>query len=285
MLHPTVHVHNLNIIRTPNISTQLLPPSFAIWKKHDLAVLIYSECISVSPVPIYKFKMLPNVYSRIGQGICIPYLSDTYLNNKTHKILIQRSSTIAEENNKIYLTEISYDNHCIHLNNSSIKLPVLKLKHNCVVLQKEFIKLEEDLNMHYSFTMKPSQPIVFPSITQNILIERENARRMAEQAAEEFLRREIYTTPVATAPPSLSDMSLNKQFIPQHVINTYLQSVLDKKEECPISRVEMNHETICMTHCGHAMCYKDAIEWMKYKQMCPVCRVQCTEKQLQLYKE
>jgi len=279
MLHPTVHAHNLNIIRTPDISTRLLPPSFAIWKKNDLAVLIYSECISISPVPIYKFKMLPNVYSRIGQGICIPYLSDTYLNNKTHKILIQRSSTIAEENNKIYLTEISYDNHYIHFNNSSIKLPVLKLKHSCVVLQKEFIKLEEDLNMHYSFIMKPSHPIVFPSVTQNILIERENARRMAEQAAEEFLRREIYTASVPAVP------AVNKQFIPQHVINTYLQSVLDKKEDCPISCVEMNRETICMTHCGHAMCYKYAIEWMKYKQLCPVCRVPCTEKQLQLYKE
>jgi len=63
--------------------------------------------------------------------------------------------------------------------------------------------------------------------------------------------------------------------IPSHIIAAYIQSLLDKKEVCPITMEPLERDTLYITDCGHAMNRGAAERWITQKKSCPVCRVAC----------
>ena len=168
MLHASVEEHNRKIIQTPDISTYTLPKYFALWRNNhsdnDIcsencrhsAVIIESTCISKNPI-VYDFTIVSDVQKKFGNGSCIPSKNDMWLNNTTHKILIQRPSSFENENNKIYSTEISYYNNYIAIHSTNRYIPVVLLKKKCLVLDSRFIDLEADINTSLRFILRPDR--------------------------------------------------------------------------------------------------------------------------------
>ena len=60
--------------------------------------------------------------------------------------------------------------------------------------------------------------------------------------------------------------------IPEHIMAVYIQSLLDKKEVCPITMEPLQKESLHITSCGHAMSKAAATRWFAQKDSCPVCR-------------
>ena len=69
--------------------------------------------------------------------------------------------------------------------------------------------------------------------------------------------------------------------IPQHILNSYIQSLVDKHENCPVEMSPLTKESTRITPCGHAMSASAAECWITYKHSCPVCREECSIQELQ----
>jgi len=75
-----------------------------------------------------------------------------------------------------------------------------------------------------------------------------------------------------------------QQQIPQYILNGYIDSLVAKKETCPILLTELTLETTHITPCGHALSKEGLDAWLETSESCPVCRSPCTYSQLQYWK-
>ena len=66
--------------------------------------------------------------------------------------------------------------------------------------------------------------------------------------------------------------------IPEHILKIYIQTLLDKKEICPITMEPLQRESLHITSCGHAMSKAAATRWFAQKDSCPVCRAAVKQK-------
>ena len=256
--------HNKTIRAAPGISNQMLPSCFALWRtthsSHTCssscaytAAIVLTTCISINP-PIYNFNLLDSVKVSLEGGVCISSSTNNWFTGQTLKLIIQRPSTFQNEHNKLYLTEVSYDKHYIRLRNSNEKIPVFKLYDKCLILESRFMDLEKEYNASYQFTMKPGQILQFP-----------------------------------LSPTELSDQVLEKTClsssvkIPQHIMNGYIDSLIQKKEVCPATLVELNRKTIHITPCGHPISTEGLI-WITRSNSCPICRSNCRKEDLYTWK-
>lgn len=80
--------------------------------------------------------------------------------------------------------------------------------------------------------------------------------------------------------PIMPLASVHKR-IPQHILNTYIQTLLDKEENCPVEMMPLTKESVRITPCGHALSVSAAECWIAYKHSCPVCREECSLVELQ----
>jgi hypothetical protein len=122
-------------------------------------------------------------------------------------------------------------------------IPVLKLSKPCQTLGRIFTNLADDENSSWRFTCRPG--IFIPD----------------EQAKIPILKPKI----------------------PQHIIDVYIQSLIDKKETCPINMEPLEKGKISITPCGHVMNASSVECWMRANHSCPVCRSPCSAEQLQLH--
>lgn len=83
------------------------------------------------------------------------------------------------------------------------------------------------------------------------------------------------------ASPPVAPLASVQKRIPQHILNSYIQTLLDKKESCPIEMTPLTKESVRITPCGHSMSASAAECWIAYKHSCPVCREQCSVAELQ----
>ena len=128
-------------------------------------------------------------------------------------------------------------------------IPVLKQSEPCQLFGNLFKFLHTDLYESYRFKCTPGTVLVAP----------ENPAGGGGG----------YPIPV------------EKGKVPQHILNVYIQSLLDKEENCPIQMVPLTKETVRITPCGHAMSASAAEYWITYKHSCPVCRQNCSVEELQ----
>jgi hypothetical protein len=73
--------------------------------------------------------------------------------------------------------------------------------------------------------------------------------------------------------------------IPQYIFNGYIESLVTKKELCPILMNELTLASTCITPCNHAMSKEALDSWFETNESCPVCRTQFTMSQVQTYKK
>jgi hypothetical protein len=64
----------------------------------------------------------------------------------------------------------------------------------------------------------------------------------------------------------------NSKIIPEHVAKVYIQSLINKGENCPISMEPLDIKNTFLTSCGHALSQSSADVWFAKNTTCPVCR-------------
>jgi hypothetical protein len=101
----------------------------------------------------------------------------------------------------------------------------------------------------------------------NIEEKRKEVFLQAQQAAREFLYK----------------LHKNNYKIPQCVVNGYIESLIAKREICPISLEPLEKETTLVSPCGHAISHHAVLHWIRGAHSCPVCRAEVLESQLQFY--
>jgi len=120
--------------------------------------------------------------------------------------------------------------------NSEYTIPLLKISDPCQVLSESFYNLNLPENLSYGFELNN----VIPSVSGS-------------------LRSTLQEKP-------------QESKIPSHIMAAYIQSLLDKKDLCPITMEPLERDTLYVTTCGHAMTKSAATTWITQKKSCPVCR-------------
>jgi hypothetical protein len=214
-------------------------------------------------------------------------MEDKWLQYSSHKIIVECPNILPSLHNKFYTTNIIYENHLLQLKNGE-QIPVLKLDNPYMSLGKQFMNFEEDTPMIYHFKLIPLQPLSYPSRDPiHTPLRSRYSRRQAEanisveQSAYSYLNRAIHV--LETIKDDISNEAPIKSTFPQHIINGYIESIIQKKEVCPIIFQELEKSTVCITPCGHAASYDAAKCWIVKKNSCPVCRNTCSISQLQLW--
>ena len=111
------------------------------------------------------------------------------------------------------------------------------------------------------------------------------APRTSLQRPNSPLPIEIIEFPVLVeVPVQQPGLQPQQQQIPQYILNGYIDSLVAKKETCPILLTELALETTCITPCGHALSKEGLDSWFATSQTCPVCRSACLKEQLQVWK-
>lgn len=142
---------------------------------------------------------------------------------------------------------IKYNKVCIGTYGGEI--PLLKLSMPCEVLGPVFTWLHTSAYQSYRFECRTGS--VLPA-------DRE---------------------PIPSAPPVVVN-TLWKP-IPQHIVNTYIEAMIQKQEQCPIEMSPLTKESAVLTPCGHGLSASAAEYWIQDSHSCPVCRLPCSVAQLQ----
>ncbi len=82
---------------------------------------------------------------------------------------------------------------------------------------------------------------------------------------------------VAIPLPKTEFISVGGSSIPKRVLQGYVESLVAKKETCPITMDELTVETACITPCYHVMSLEGAQGWVQAHRSCPICRSACLE--------
>jgi hypothetical protein len=260
---PSLETYNAKIRKTAGISSQPLPSCFALWRtthsSHSCsstctytAILVETTCISTNP-HIYRFNLLDSVKSYLESSLCIQSTQNRWFTGTKLNIIVQRPSTFQNENNKLYLTDVQYDNHYIQLPNSDERIPVFKLRDKCIILESRFIDIEKEEYKSYQYTMKAGMHLGFPS------------------------------DPIEAMPLSLPTIPSSSSNIPQHIINGYIESLVLKSETCPVILDKLICTSTHITPCGHPIS-TEGLTWIHTKKNCPVCRTPCKTEKLYSWK-
>lgn len=127
------------------------------------------------------------------------------------------------------------------------EIPVMKLSSPCEVLGSAFTWLHTEAYADYRFRCQAGS--VLPS-------------------AQEHTPQQVSLTPLWRP-------------IPQHIVNTYIETMIEKQEQCPIEMTLLTKETAVLTPCGHGLSAAAAECWIRDAHSCPVCRLACSVVQLQ----
>jgi hypothetical protein len=320
---PGVETSNNIIMANSQASSIELPKYFAIWRHNQPrendnwnACLIETEKVMENHTnrKIWKFKIIPHPLEfqngMLESAILVHEPNDRWFGGEKHKILVQRSSENFLENNLIQETEILFNKAIIQLPHIYVsylrtisEIPVFKIKNKNRIMPKSFYNLDTTASLcgfKMMFGMEfvnNNQQVVrqAPRVDNELdILRRREAMRFAERSAQEFLQ--TFRPPVATVNPEFQrilelhrnqvtrEMRSSNNTIPQHIVNTYIEGLIQKHECCPITMNEFTKDTTCITPCGHAMLLRSAERWIQDAHSCPVCRLPVSETQLQVWK-
>jgi len=208
---------------------------------HD-AVLITTRRIGFENA-VYETELVEDPITILGDSIVLSSTNDTWFNGNKVAFLLKHGE-------KILSCALAF-NGCI-LDTIHGLIPVLKQSDPCELYGNKFTFLYTDMYQSYRFTCLP-----------NLFL------RAAENPAGGGGAQ------IPIAPP------VQHARMPQHIVNTYITSLLDKNEACPIEMTPLTKETVRITNCGHAMSANAAEYWIACKHSCPVCRQECSLEELQ----
>jgi hypothetical protein len=269
-----------------------LPRTFAVWRcaQEYSAAIVQAVLVNQNT---YRFHILESLQTLVGEATCIPWEDDTWLEDTSKKVMVKRSSGVLERTHEVEMVFLKYV-ICTPL----CFIPVFHITDKFLILGDRFIDLLQQENRSYRMYMRPNTSISYPplplprtpSLRPEILRGRRLALQMADIAAREYLeqtqrqeQRQARTfLQLQHRVQPESEPSILQQ-TPSHILQGFLESILEKKELCPIKMNEMKKETICTTPCGHAMSYEPAVLWLKEHTACPVCRKTCNVSELYRY--
>lgn len=314
--------HNRAILHESAVSHVTLPPMFVLWRhlNHErairngltheqahCAVCIVTERVGSAIHPLWKLTLVEQPLEALGR--CqVSFYPDTCLSGQEHKIIVQRPNPNPDSNNKLFLTNVKHSRYAIRTETGQF-VPILNMTDPCLVLHSRFINIDTTYMDRFGFVCDHGRELVPPTLVRRDEIRRD-ALLMAQRAARtlmEFAQSEepdqpvqpvqrrtprppvvpppavAVPTPVSTRPPQPPQPQV-RATMPQHIVNTVIESLVAQETECPILQTALEKETTCLTPCGHAMTTDAAARWIRDAHSCPECRSPCSADQLQVWR-
>lgn len=314
--------HNRLILETSDISHVTLPSMFVLWRHQSpersirvngltheqafCAVCIVTERVGGAVHPLWRLTLVEQPLEALG-SCSVAFHPDHWLSGQTHKIIVQRPSPEPERNNKLYISELSHSRYALRLE-SGQSIPILKMSQPCLTLHSRFSHVDTIHMETFGFVCDHGRDLIPPTLVRREEIRRE-ALQIAQRAARtllEFAQSDISETErtprqasrptprppmipppavqVRLAPPPPPPHTSSRPTMPQHIVNTVIESLVAQGQECPIEQTALTKETACLTPCGHAMTLDAAARWIRGAHSCPECRSPCLVDQLQAWR-
>ena len=80
---------------------------------------------------------------------------------------------------------------------------------------------------------------------------------------------------------SVGNTVIHETKIPVHIFRSFVESAIQKREECPISKDCFTKENVALTPCGHLFTYDALCSAIQYNSKCPTCRNPLSEANIQ----
>ena len=311
--------HNQVVLQNSNVSHVNLPPMFIVWRHSNpersirvngltheqsfCAVCIVSERMNGSIHPLWKLTLVEQPLEALGR--CqVGFHPDRWLSGQDHTILVNRQSPKPEANNKLFSTSICHSRYGIRLESGQI-VPILKMSDPCLVLQAHFTRVDTQYMDTFGFVCDHGRELIPTTLIRRAELQRE-ALQMAQRAGRtliEFAQEPTPSVPAQPPVPSipvlprhvvpataairsvrLPQVQSIRQVMPQHIVNTVIESLVAQEKECPILQTPLTKEETCLTPCGHAMTTDAATRWIRGAHSCPECRSHCSVDQLQVWR-
>ncbi len=238
-----------------------VPPRFALRRfKPDIAIAKpsltshqYDACLVdvirevLGGQPIWSFRLVQYPLHILGHAYIRTIEDDQWFGGETQVI----QGMVGHEVKPLVMKY-----NMMSIGTLSGEIPVMKLSGPCEVLGSAFTWLHTEAYADYRFRCQAGT--VLP-------------------AAQEH-----YTALVPSASaPFPAPMAPNSRPIPQHIVNTYIEAMVEKQEQCPIEMTVLTKETTVLTPCGHGLSAAAAECWIQDAHSCPVCRLACSVIELQ----
>ena len=234
------------------------------------AVLISTRHIHSRDHPyIWEFTIMDSPSEFLNTGILLrnQTIQDNWCFGRTHRIIVKRSSRNPYKDGKYIPTELSYGGSYVLLDNH--RIPVFSLTEPTLCLSSTFNRLDQPDYTQWCLKLEPYMPIISPS-------ELHRVQRRQTQTQQ----------PIITPPIILPTQPTQTQSrMPQHIVNSYIDSSISREETCPISMTPLSRETACLTPCGHLSARHEAERWIQGAHSCPVCRSPCSVDGLQSWRQ
>lgn len=309
--------HNRLILETSDISHITLPSMFVLWRHqspersirvngltHDqayCAVCIVTERVGGAVHPLWRMTLMEQPLEALGR-CSVTRHPDNWLSGQTHKVIVQRPSPEPDRNNKLYISELSYSHYTLRLESGQF-VPILKMTQPCLILHSRFSHVDTIHMENFGFVCDHGRELVPPTLVRREELRRE-ALQMAQRAARtllEFVQSDDgeptppsrpthrpLILPPPVVPVRVASTPLpphqTRPAMPQHIVNTVIESLITQGHECPIEQSALIKETTCLTPCGHAMTFDAAARWIRGARSCPECRSPCLVDQLQVWR-
>lgn len=253
---------------------------------------------------IWKFMLVQHPIEAIHHGTCESSY-DRWLGNTAPTVIIRRDSIHPESNGKLHITTITYTGYMIRCHQTPMLIPIFNLTNKCLILPTRFITIDSPGNNAWRFPLRYGDRIMAPTYNRRMDLQRA-ALAMAEATARNLIENygtgtgagPAYEAPSPTIPiaypiggtpqrqqsPQRQQPQQPQQSLPQHIVNAYIDDIVRKGDECPIEMTSFTRENTALTPCGHAVLRSAAIRWMLNANSCPVCRIACSQEQLQIWR-
>lgn len=218
-------------------------PELASFK--DEAVLIQTRRIG-NDLSVYETILTEDPKTALGVGVVEPQFADPWFHGRKVCFTLQHGNS---------MRDCVFVFNKLVVNTASGQIPVLRQSDPCELYGNPFIFLYKDMYSRYRF----------PCIENSVIEPPPSASGGGGGL------------PIAYP---IRPRSSNGK-IPQHILNTYIQTLIDKQDNCPIEMTPLDKRTVRITPCGHALSANAAECWITYKHSCPVCREECSMEELQ----
>ena len=240
------------------------------------AVLISRRHVQSHDHPyIWEFTVMDSPTEFLNGGILIRNSTDDWCFGRTHRIIVKRSSRNPDKDGKYIPTELSYGDSYLLIDNR--RIPVFSLTEPTICLSSTFKRLDQPEYSQWCLKLEPYMPIISPSELHRI--QRRQSRTHTQQYTFRHTERVLQTI-IQPAQPTQTQSRM-----PQHIVNSYIDSSIAREETCPISMTPLSRETACLTPCGHLSARHEAERWIQGAHSCPVCRSPCSVDGLQSWRQ
>jgi hypothetical protein len=298
-----VEAHNDTILATlTNPSSIYLPYRFVLYRHSQTdttvptehkynAALITTKHVRVTGHPyVWEMDLCESPTELLSEGVLLPRSdNDHWLNGTSHKIVVKRSSRNHAKHGKYYTTEISYAGAYILMGVNGDKIPVMNMTHRGICLSSKFNQLDQPDRERWCVKIQPFTPILSHNLLHRHQLRHERLFRDRDPEPVVELNPPITLIPPRRRPSIVTDNIITPitpiVSMPQHIVNAYIDTLIQRNEACPISMNPLTRETACLTPCGHVASHHEATRWIQDAHSCPVCRSSCSVGNLQMWRQ